>query len=295
MDGWRMKKLFLSVIFMSLLLSAPMAAGAAGVYTVTVMDTDISVELPDGYDTLTRELDQYTDIIEEYRIDRETLQNTLRGENRYLEALNRNTGNEIMIKSYMDADSIDLWSFSTQSPDVVVRSAESIGRLMGEGVAVEYFKTERGYQFLRYDDGMDNIGALIYMTVENGRYIEIAAYSYNGEYLRPEDVGALESVVQSFRVLTVFPSQDTWEDTDTQNLVAALLAAGIIAVAVTIVVVYRKTRRERLRAEWERDRLPTREELIARGALRRPEGEDAGRAVPGDAPAKPARRREEDE
>lgn len=241
-----MKKIFGVLLGICILLCCTPSFAAAQTFLVTLMDTEITVEIPEGYDALTRDLDQYADLLEKYNIDRTTLLTTMRNESRYLETINTVTGNEIMLTGKMDKNSINLWSYSRKKASMITKTAESLQRGAEEGLVIDFYATDAGYNFMRYTYGLGEPEAIVFSTVENGRNIEIGAYTYTGDTLTERDINALYHVVNSFRVKNMFPAPD---QVDVPVWVFVLI---LVAVIVLVVFIVWRTRKKLHRLEEER-------------------------------------------
>lgn len=233
------KKLCVWIILCVLLCAVPVQAGSELV--VAIMDTEVSVELPAGYDVLTRDLDQHEDVLAAYSIDRAKLLATLRSENRYMEAINRETRNEIMLSSEMTNNSISLWSYSQTQNNAVLQTVNSLQRRAEDGVSVSFYESPSGHKFYKYMHGRDEYSGIVYVTVENGREIQIAAYAYNGPYLTQQDIEALEAVVDSFTVLEMFPARDAPREAGPWVVVLGIAIAAAAVVAVVLLIRWRRS------------------------------------------------------
>lgn len=238
-----MKKCFIFICIL-VIIGAALPVSAADDYIITIMDSDIALSMPAGYDTITRDLDEYSSILKKYNVSREDILSTMRAENRYLEARNQKTGNELMVTSFMNKNSINLWSYGQKQHNTITQSASSLKKSMQEGVDIQVYETPGGYKFFKYIYGLDDPQSIVYATVENGRNIEIAAYTYNGTYLQPEDIAALQEVVDSFDVLTKMVSKDYVEPPN-PIVVAAIIAAAAVLIIVAVVIARKKNMERR--------------------------------------------------
>lgn len=235
-----MKKIF-TIICILMILAAALPSRAAESFVITIMDSDIALSVPDGYDTITRDLDEHSDILEKYGASRENLLSTMRAENRYLEARNQKTGNELMVTSYMNKNSINLWSYAQKENTSITQSAASLKKSMQEGVDITVYDSPKGYKFFKYTYGLGDPQSIIYATVENGRNIELSAYTYNGTALQQEDMDALQYMVDSFDVLTKMVSRN-YVEPPSPIVVVSLIAAAVIIIIVVCVIARKKSR-----------------------------------------------------
>lgn len=245
-----MKRFILAILVLLILLIA-VPAFASNTFVVTIMDMDVSVCMPDDYDTLTRDLDSHIGLLKLYKLDKTALLTTLRNENRYVEAINRKTKNEIMLTSYMDKNSINLWSYSQMKNVKIAQTVASLQRVKDEQTTVSFYESEGGYKFIKYTHGLDEPKAIVYSTVENGRNIEIAAYPYASTFLQQADINALEDVVDDFRLITIFPSRDA------PDSVSPFLIVCIgVAIAASVFTIRHSNKKKNQRAQqyWQQQR-----------------------------------------
>ncbi len=229
-----MKKFF-TIICAVIIVAAALPARAADSYVVTVMDSDLAFTVPEGYDTVTRDVPENSEVLKKYGSSREKLLSTMRAENRYLEARNQKTGNELMVTSYMNKNSINLWSYAQKENNTITQSASSLKKSSKEGVDITVYDSPGGYKFFKYTYGLDQPQSIVYATVENGRNIEIAAYTYNGTYLQQEDMDALQSLVDSFDVLTKIVSRNYVEPPNPIVVISIIAALAVVIIIATVI------------------------------------------------------------
>lgn len=235
----------------ALIIALPAVSYAASIITVNVLDTELVVTIPDNYEVLTRDLNspESQAILDEHNMDRQSFLTLMRNENRYLDAYNTLSGNEIMISCFMDQMSIDTWSFSQKTGEQMASAMKTVEDSVGDAVDVSHYETH-GYSYVRYEMEDLKQDAVIYSTVEEGRQIEIAAYAFNGAKLTEDDLASLKEVVDSARiyydgqeVIDITGGKPSNFDALTLTAVIAVLAA----IVIVLVLIFRRHRKRRKR------------------------------------------------
>lgn len=197
-----MKKTVFSLVLSTLsifLLLSQISSYAIG-ETVIVDEIKLEAIFPEGWDIITRDIAKSVAVLEKYDLESSEVLNLMKTGNRYVEAINPFTNNEITICYSSDQSSEDIGDLSNFSDsdmkNVIERSKTD--NSLPEDVAVSWFESAN-YKYFYYVHGGSQPYLYQYRTVKNGKFYDVHLLKY-GNALMDSEKEDLKYVVNNLSI-----------------------------------------------------------------------------------------------
>lgn len=244
-----LKKVFLTIICILILLTPLVSYAASELYTIS--ELKLNVTLPNSYDVITRDMDKSAAALEKYGLEPSETLAIMQSEDRYIEAINHETGNEILVSGYTNSYSERVWSITNSDREKMDDGIEHASGYIEDSSSISV-RTIGGQDYWYYTYESDVQQLVQYTTVENGMYIVIAASSFNGNKLQNADISALDSAMKRLSFTEITAPDTGFKLALPEN--AALILMIIVIFGVFIFLIFRITKRLRPQQRAEKQK-----------------------------------------
>ena len=235
-----MKKRFIAAIILCLTIIFPNAAFAApdNTYTLDVNGASMTIEMPPGWDVITRDMSASQAAMNKYGLSANEFQQSLESQSIYIVAINPETSNEIVVVLMENESSMQLFNLSTSSDQALDFMVEElINDTSPSDLSLVDWKKVGAYKYWYYEYGTP-VHSVQYTTILNGQYVKVSLQNYQTGTLGADEFNSLTDTMKSISFSNVTVSKmDTVQSLlqDSVN-VTALLVTLAIGAAVAILL-----------------------------------------------------------